>query len=61
MGHGELKHAEVDEARLGGAAGVEAEDELVEVALPVPVSDRALMGAQEPAFHQRRDSVDRRQ
>ena len=44
MGHGELKHAEENEARLGGVAAVEAEDELVEVALQVRVSDRALMG-----------------
>ena len=43
-----------------GLAPVEAEDELVEVALQVLGPDGAVVGAEEPALGQAEDEVDRR-
>jgi hypothetical protein len=42
-------------------AAVEAEGELVEVVVKLVVADRALVGAQDPAFDQRGDEVRVRQ
>src|SRR5580700_7128334 len=58
---GELEHAVEDQAPAAGPAPVEAEAELVQVALQVLVLDRALMGAQQPALGQGSDPVDPRQ
>ena len=44
----ELEQAVEDQPPAAGAAPVEAEAELVEVALQVRVIDPALMGAEEP-------------
>src|SRR6266566_9966403 len=55
---GELEHAVEDQAPAAGPAPVEAEAELVQVALQVRVLDRALVGAQQPAFGQGGDPVD---
>src|SRR2546430_1809724 len=55
---GELEHAVEDQAPAAGPAPVEAEAELVQVALQVRVLDRALVGAQQPALGQGGDPVD---
>src|SRR5215470_16312803 len=54
---GELEHAVEDQAPAAGSAPVEAEAELVQVALQVRVLDRALVGAQQPALGQGGDPV----
>src|SRR5439155_25765166 len=58
MADGELEHAVEDQAPAAGPAPVEAEAELVQVALQVRILDRALVGAQQPALGQRGDPVD---
>ena len=55
---GEFEHAVEDQPPAAGPAPVEAEAELVQVALQVLVLDRALMGAQQPALGQGGDPVD---
>jgi hypothetical protein len=50
---GELEDALEDEAATAGGAAVEAEHELVEVALQVRLVDRALVGAEQPPLGQR--------
>jgi hypothetical protein len=52
VGNGELEQPEEDEPPTGGAATVEAEHELVEVGLQVRVTNRALLGARQPALRQ---------
>src|SRR5215470_13468651 len=54
---GEFEHAVQDQAPAAGPAPVEAEAELVQVALQVLVLDRALVGAQQPALGQGGDPV----
>jgi hypothetical protein len=44
-----------------GTPSVEAERELVQVCLQVPGLDAALVGAQQLALHQRRDTMHARQ
>jgi hypothetical protein len=53
----ELEHSVEDEPAASRAAAVEAEHELVQVALQMRLVDRALMGAQKPPLGQRRDAV----
>src|SRR5260370_994392 len=55
---GELEHAVEDQPPAAGPAPVEAEAELVQVALQVLVLDRALMGPHQPALGQAGDPVD---
>ena len=55
---GEFEHAVEDQSPAAGPAPVEAEAELVQVALQVRVLDRALVGAQQPALGQGGDPVD---
>ena len=55
---GEFEHAVEDQPPAAGPAPVEAEAELVQVALQVLVLDRALVGAQQPALGQGGDPVD---
>jgi hypothetical protein len=57
VGDGELEHAVEDEAAAVGSASVEAEHELVEIALQVGLVDRALVGAEKPAPDQRGDPM----
>lgn len=52
VGDGELEHAVEDHASAARSTSVEAEDELVEVALEVRLVDRTLMGAQQPSLGQ---------
>ena len=59
MCDGEFQHAVEDHAPAARSASVEAEDELVEVALQVRLVDRALMGAEQPSLGQRGDAMDR--
>lgn len=48
----------VEELPAGsGFAAVESEDELIEIILKVGVIDGALMGPQQPTFHQGDDAV----
>jgi hypothetical protein len=54
---GEFEQAVEDQPSAAGPAPVEAEAELVQVALQVRVVNRALMGAQQPALGQRGDPV----
>src|SRR5450755_2701785 len=55
---GEFEYAVEDQPPAAGSAPVEAEAELVQVALQVHVLDRALVGAQQPALGQGGDPVD---
>ena len=55
---GEFEYAVEDQPPTAGPAPVEAEAELVQVALQVLVLDRALVGAQQPALGQGGDPVD---
>jgi hypothetical protein len=57
----ELEHPVEDQTAAAGAAAVEPEAELVEVARKVLDAHRALMGGQQPPFGQRRDAVHARQ
>ena len=54
---GEFENPVEDQAPAAGGAAVEAEYELVEVALQVCLVDRALVGAQQPPLGEGRDSV----
>ena len=56
----EFKYPVEDHPTAAGVAPVEPEHELVEVAGQMGGIDRALVGAQQPPLHQRRDPVDRR-
>ena len=56
--NGEFEYAVEDQPPTAGPAPVEAEAELVQVALQVLVLDRALVGAQQPALGQGGDPVD---
>jgi len=58
VGGGELEQAVEDEPAAARAAPLEAEHELVEVAGQMGVVDRALTGAEQPAFGERGDLVD---
>ena len=55
---GEFEDAVEDHPAVAGSSAVEAEGELVEVALQVRRLDRALVGAQQPPLGQGRDAVD---
>ena len=55
--HGEPEDAVEDEPPAAGGAAVEAEHELVEVALQVRLVDRALVGAEQPSLGERGDPV----
>ena len=57
VANGELEDPVEDQASAAGGAAVEAEHELVEVALQVRLVDRALVGAEQPAFRQGGDAV----
>jgi hypothetical protein len=61
VGDGEFEHPVEHQPAAAGAAAVEAEHELVEVADQVGDLDRALVGAQQPPFDQRGDPVHRGQ
>jgi hypothetical protein len=54
---GELENPVEDEASAAGGAAVEAEHELVEVALQVRPVDRSLVGAQQPPLGQGGDPM----
>ena len=55
--HGLFEQAVEEQAAASRGAAVEAERELVEVGVEVLGADGALVGAQEPALEQLRDSV----
>src|SRR6266511_6140020 len=57
---GLLEQAVEEQAAAARAATVEAEDELVEVEVELPLAHSSLMGAEQPALEQRRDAVDAR-
>jgi hypothetical protein len=61
MPYGELEDAVEDHAPTAGVAAVEAEGELVEVALQMGLVDRALVSAQQPPLRQGGDAMDPRQ
>ena len=54
---GELEHPVEDQPAASRAAAVEAEHELVQVALQVRLVDRTLVGAEQPPLGQRGDPV----
>ena len=54
----ELEHTVEDESPASGTAPVEPEDELVEVAGEMRATDRSLVGPEEPAFREGRDTMD---
>jgi hypothetical protein len=58
VGDGEFQHPVEDHPSAARSTSVEAEDELVEVALEVRLVDRPLMGAQQPSLGQRGDAMD---
>ena len=53
----EFEHAVEDESAAARGAPVEAEHELVEIALQMSLIDGALMGAEQPALCKRGDPV----
>jgi hypothetical protein len=57
VAYGEFEHAAEHHSPAAGPAPVEAEAELVQIALQVRVLDRALAGAQQPALGQEGDPV----
>jgi hypothetical protein len=61
VGDGELEHPEEHHSAAPGAAAVEPEDELVQIADEVGVLHRPLMSPQEPALRERRNPMDCRQ
>ena len=59
VGDGEFEYAVKDQAPAARSPSIEAENELVEVALQVRRLNRALMGAEQPPLGQGRDTMDR--
>ena len=59
VGDGEFEYAVKDPAPAARSPSIEAENELVEVALQVRRLNRALMGAEQPPLGQGRDTMDR--